>query len=209
MKTEPSAWIVTSLPGRDVDPGIGENRCSPARSGSWRSRSIRARSIGRRRTELADPPGRIIRGAKESASELFAASGSTELVQMLRIWPRSVPFAAGTSARIGACFPGFFDPLRQFARIRPYVGTGTPVRIVRRGDLRAAIKTGPGGMEEPAVTGLTHVRNAARLSVLPLLTAVRTARPIADQLCARSLWHRPETKFAREGIAAGQSTRPT
>ncbi len=100
----------------------------------------------------------------------------------------------------GACFPGFFDPLRQFARIRPYVETGTPVRIVRRGDLRAEIRTGPGVMEEPADTGLTHVRNVARLRLLPLLTAVRTARTIAGHFFASSLWHRPETKFARDRI---------
>ena len=79
----------------------------------------------------------------------------------------------------GARFMSTVGLLRQFPRIRPYVGTGTLVRIVRRSDLHPAITTGPCGMEDPASTILTHIRDAERLRVLRPVTAVWTVRTSA------------------------------
>ncbi len=74
---------------------------------------------------------------------------------------RKAPASPGRFS--SAPFGGAVDVLRQFARIRPYVGTGTLVRIVRRGGLHPAFTTGPYGNEDSAKTALTHVRNAGAI----------------------------------------------
>ncbi len=66
--------------------------------------------------------------------------------------------------------------------------------------MRTAIKTGPGGMEERAVTILTHVRDAERFRVLRAVTAVPKARLTTAQFVEKTDWYGGPTNFAREQL---------
>src|SRR5262249_30236353 len=111
-------------------------------------------------------------------------------------------FAASCSTGVPGQSP--CGVLRQFPIIGPYVGTRTPVRIVSGGDLRTAITTGRGGMEERSGTVLTHVRDAERIRVLRLVTAVRKTRLATAPVRARFAWHGGPEKFARENSRRGR-----